>query len=67
MGLLHSSLETVTSGRTMLLDAANYKSLNKNIKNLISINPVPSSSTGYTAGGGTGSVTYDSTNQADQI
>lgn len=64
MGLTHNSSQIVTDGLVLHLDAANFKSWSTNVKNLISTNPVPTSASGYTAGGGTGTVVYDTSNQA---
>lgn len=64
MGLIHNSSQIVRDGLILHLDAANYKSWTTNVKNLISNNPVPISTSGHTAAGGTGTLTYDSVNQA---
>ena len=64
MALTHSASNINTNGLLLYLDAANNKSWTANTKNLISLNPTPTSASGYLAGGGAGSITYDSVNQA---
>ena len=64
MALTHSASNINTNGLLLYLDAANNKSWTANTKNLISTNPTPTSASGYLPGGGTGSITYDSANQA---
>jgi hypothetical protein len=54
----------IRDGLVLYLDGGNYKSFQSSTKNLITTNSLPSSTTGYTASGGNGTVTYDSTNQA---
>ena len=63
MSLYHSP-SIITDGLVLYLDGANYKAFQSSTKNLITTNSLPSSITGYTASGGNGTVTYDSTNQA---
>jgi hypothetical protein len=64
MALTHSTSNINTNGLLLYLDAANNKSWTANTKNLIQLNPTPTSASGYLAGGGNGSITYDSANQA---
>ena len=64
MALTHSASNINTNGLLLYLDAANNKSWTANTKNLISLNPTPTSASGYLAGGGSGNITYDSANQA---
>jgi hypothetical protein len=63
MGLSHSP-SIITDGLVLHLDGGNYKSFQSSTKNLITTNSLPSSTTGYAASGGNGTVTYDSINQA---
>jgi hypothetical protein len=61
---VESGPDFINDGLMLYLDAANNKSWTANIKNLISLNPTPTSASGYLAGGGTGEITYNSANQA---
>ena len=55
----------ITDGLVLYLDAANKKSLAEEpTVNFISNNPTPTSTTGFVASGGVGTLTYDSTNNA---
>jgi hypothetical protein len=65
MGLVHTANSIITDGLVFHIDSANYKSWTSNTKNLISLNPLPTSSIGYIAAGGIGdSPSYDISKQA---
>ena len=63
MALSHSP-SIIRDGLVLHLDGGNYKSFQSSTKNLITTNSLPSSTAGYAASGGSGTVTYDSINQA---
>lgn len=62
MALSHSTPTIVLDSLTMLLDANNYKSSQSYAKNLMQVNPAPTSTTSYNTTSGT--IVYDSVNQA---
>lgn len=62
MALTHSTPPIILDSLTMLLDANNYKSSQSYAKNLMQVNPTPTSITSYNTTSGT--ITYDSANQA---
>ena len=65
MALTHTANSIVQDGLVFSIDAPNYKSWTANTKNLISVNPVPVSASGYIAAGGFGdSPSYDVSKQA---
>ena len=62
MALTHSAPPIVLDSLTMLLDANNYKSSQSYAKNLMQVNPTPTSTSSYQTTSGT--IVYDSINRA---